>query len=227
MNATETKVAKKSKAHQKYFVKDGTQVPGCTTVTGVMDKSGALTYWAWNLGMQQIDFRTFRDELATIGTLAHYFIECYLLGCKAELGDYTENQIEAAKKCFMKFTTWMISRNVKKEDFAVTEGQLVSEKHRFGGTIDIAAVVNGVPTLIDIKTSKAVYGEMKTQVAGGYRLLCEEAGYGVEQTIILRIGRDDKEGFEEITVGKEESDLHVKRFLTCLELYKINKQIGK
>jgi hypothetical protein len=226
MNAVDAKVCKKAKTHTKYYTVDGVNVPGVTTITGVMDKP-ALVRWANNLGLQGIDSSKYTDAMASIGTLTHYLIECYLLGTKAELGDYTANEIETAKKCFFKFQAWMTEKNVKKEDFVVSEGQLVSEKYRFGGTVDICAVVGGISTLIDIKTAKGIYGEHKTQVAGGYRLLCEEAGYGVEKIIILRIGRDESEGFEEVTVLKPESDLHVKRFLICRQLYDINKTIGK
>jgi hypothetical protein len=226
MNATDEKVCKKSKSHTRYYTVDGINVPGCTTITGVMDKP-ALVRWANNIGLQGIDSSKYVDAMASIGTLTHSFVECYLLGYKADIDDYTANQIEAAKKCFQKFLDWMTAKNIKKEDFVVSEGQLVSEKYRFGGTVDICGVLNGVPTLIDIKTCKGIYGEHKTQVAGGYRLLCEEAGYGVEQILILRIGRDETEGHEEITVGKAESDLHVERFLICRKLYDINKRIGK
>jgi hypothetical protein len=225
MNDTEKKAAAKSKTHQKYFNKAGVQVPGCTTITGVMNKP-FLVKWANSMGLKGIDTTKYVDELATIGTLTHYMVECWLLSKKCELGDFTANQIEAAKKSFMKFIDLTKEKNVKVGDFAVSEGKLVSEKHQFGGTIDACGVVEGVPTLIDLKTSKAVYGEHLTQVAGGYRLLCEEAGYGVEQIIILRIGRDEQEGFEAKVVPMPVSDLHVRRFIKCRELYELNKLCG-
>jgi hypothetical protein len=191
-----------------------------------MDKP-ALVRWANNLGLQGIDSSKYVDGLASIGTLTHYMIECRLTDKEPELGDYTPNEVAAAKRCFQKFLDWEKSKNLNHNDFVVSEGQLVSEKHRFGGTIDLCAMVAGVPTLIDIKTAKGIYGEHKTQVAGGYRLLCEEAGYGVKNILILRVGREDSEGFEEVTVPIAESDLHVKRFLICRDLYEINKKIGK
>jgi hypothetical protein len=226
MNSTEKKVAKTAKAHTSYFNKDGIRVPGCTTITGVMDKP-ALVAWANRIGLEGIEVGKYVDGLASIGTLAHYMIECRLTGKEADLGDYSLNQIEAAKIPYGKFLDWAKKNNLKREDFAVSEGQLVSEKYQFGGTVDICAVLHGKATLIDIKTCKGIFGEHKTQVAGGYRLLCEEAGYGAEQILILRIGRDESEGFEEVWVNKAESDLHVERFKICRQLYDINKKIGK
>lgn len=225
MVKAEQKAAKKSKRHTVYRLKDGTRVPGTTTITGVMDKP-ALVKWANRIGLEGIEVGKYVDELATIGTLGHYMIECWLKKEAPVLDDYTPNQIEAARVCEKKFHEWLKAKSVKHEDFTMSEEILVSEKHRYGGTVDICGVVNGVPTLIDIKTCKGIYGEHKTQVAGGYHLLCEENGYGTEQVIILRIGRDEKEGFEEVHVSKSEIELHRKRFLICRELYDMNKKIG-
>ena len=44
----------KSKAHQRYKLADGTQVPGVTTITGQLNKP-ALIIWANRLGLQGID----------------------------------------------------------------------------------------------------------------------------------------------------------------------------
>ena len=226
MNSTEKMAARKSKSHTSYYTKAGIRVPGVTTITGVMDKP-ALVRWANNLGLQGIDSSKYVDELASVGTLAHYMIECRITGQEAVLDDYAPSQIRAATIPYQKFLDWAKAKNLQKNDFVVSEGQLVSEKHLFGGTIDICAVVNGRATLIDIKTAKGIFGEHKSQVAGGYRILCEEHGYGVEDILILRIGRSEAEGFEEVRIGKEESDLHVKRFLICRELYAINQKIGR
>jgi hypothetical protein len=227
MNAQETKVANKSKVHTVYKNAMGHRIPGTTTITGVMDKSGALVPWANRLGLQGIDCNKYRDEMATIGTLAHYMIECRLLGVNGDYSDYSGNQIEIATNSYNKFLQWEKSKGIMPTDYVVSEGKMVSEKYQFGGTIDLMAMVSNVPTLIDFKTCKAIYGEAKTQVAGGYRLLAEENAFGVQQIIILRIGRTDEEGFEEITIPIEESDFHVRRFKACLELYHCNKLIGR
>jgi hypothetical protein len=226
MNTTEKKAAQKSKQHTAYYNKAGKRVPGCTTITGVMDKP-ALVSWANRIGLEGIEVGKYVDELASIGTLAHYLIECRLTGAVADLGDYTKNQIEAAQIPYQKFLNWAKAKNLRREDFAISEGKLVSEKHQFGGTIDLCAVIDGKATLIDIKTAKGIFGEHKTQVFGGYHLLCEENKYGVEKVLILRIGRDETEGFEQVEASDEEIELHRKRFLCCRELYELNRQINK
>ncbi|MBD3393661.1 MAG: hypothetical protein GF410_16730, partial [Chitinivibrionales bacterium] len=74
MTSDERHAAKKGKVHTRYYNKAGKQVPGTTTITGVMNKS-ALVKWANGLGLRGIDVKNYVDELATIGTLAHYMIE--------------------------------------------------------------------------------------------------------------------------------------------------------
>ena len=218
--------AKKAKAHTIYKLKDGTGVPGVTTLTGVMDKP-ALVAWANKIGLEGIKVREYVDDLARIGTLAHYMVECHvksLIGEKSEpdLSDYTPNQIDLAENAFLKFLEWEKCRKV---EYLACELSLVSEKHRFGGTVDLLAKVNGTRTLIDLKTCKAIYDEMETQVGGGYKLLLEENGFVIDDVRILRIGRDETEGFEDKPVRK--LDLHRKRILLCRELYELNKEIKR
>lgn len=213
----------KSKAHQIYKLKDGTRVPGCTTITGVMDKP-ALVGWANKLGLQGIDSSKYVDDLASVGTLAHKKIEnhiCKILGLPMDedYSDFTPNQMSLSDNAVLKFFKW---EGENKVDYIASELQMVSEKYRYGGCCDIYASVNGKKTLIDLKTCKAIYGEHFTQVVG-YKMLLEENGYPVEDVRILRIGRDESEGFDDKSVPLVE--VHQKRFLVCLELYNLNKQL--
>jgi len=219
----ETHAAKSAKQHTIYTLSDGTRVPGTTTITGVMEKP-ALKVWANELGLKGIKVTEFVDELAKIGTLSHLLIEHHCKGTKPDLGDFTPNQISLAENSAIKWIIWQDQVGFKPE---ANELQLVSEKHRFGGTLDIVGTINGRKTLIDIKTCKGIYGEHKTQVAGGYKILADECGLGIQDVIITRVGRDDTEGFEQVNVSAEESLLHQKRFLVCRELYELNKQIGR
>ena len=64
------KLKKASKAHIRYKLKDGTVVPGATTITGLLNKPFLIT-WANRLGLEGIDSTKYRDAAADIGTLAH------------------------------------------------------------------------------------------------------------------------------------------------------------
>lgn len=223
MTTDEIHAAKKSKTHTIYKTKDGQRVPGTTTITGVMDKP-ALVSWANGLGLKGIEVKSYVDELALIGTLAHYMIECYCREIKPELDTYSKAQISLAENSTIKWLYWQDSVKFKP---LFNELQLISEKHLFGGTLDIVGEINGKKVLVDIKTCKGIYGEHKTQVSGGYKILADENGLNIDSVIITRVGRNENEGFEQINISSEESILHQKRFLICRELYEINKQIGR
>ena len=221
--------AKKAKQHTVYKNKDDVRVPGTTTITGVMDKP-ALVGWANKIGLEGIKVREYVDDLAAIGTLAHYMIECHInsLIQKAEilpdLSDSTPNQISSAENSFLKFLDW---EGKNKVEYFASELQLVSEKHQYGGTIDILAKVNDKNTLIDIKTCKGIYNDHHTQVGGGYALLLEEAGYDLHDVRIIRVGRSEEEGTEAEDIQVPKLEAHKKRFLICRELYEINKIVNK
>ncbi len=208
----------KANAHQKYYTKDGILVPGVTTVLGVLAKP-ALIPWANKLGLQGIEVGKFVDSLGDIGTLCHTIIECYLKKQEVDYSDYTPNQKVLAENASKKFFEWEKKNNLKTLQ---SELQLVSEKYFFGGTCDIYGELNGKKTLIDIKTSKATYPEHFTQVAA-YKLLLEENGYPVEDAKILRIGREEAEGFDEKDVPLIE--IHQEKFLACLKILQIDNKL--
>lgn len=208
----------KSNAHQKYYTRAGVLVPGVTTVLSVLAKP-ALIPWANKLGLQGIEVGKFVDSLGDVGTLCHSIIECYLKKEVVDYSDYTPNQRILAENASRKFFEWE-----QKNDFQIlqSELQLVSEKYFFGGTVDIYCIFNGKKTLIDIKTSKATYPEHFTQVAA-YKILLEENGYPVEDAKILRIGREEAEGFDEKDIPLIE--IHQEKFLACLKILQIDNRL--
>jgi len=208
----------KTKAHTIYKTEDGKRVPGVTTFTGILAKP-ALIKWANNLGLQGIDSTKYVDTLADIGTLAHKLVECDLLNSEPDISEYSEKEIDLAENALISYYEWKRDKEI---EVIFVEEPLVSEKYRFGGTCDIYAKVNGVKTLIDLKTSKAIYSEMTTQVSA-YRHLLIENGKRVDSTSILRIGREESEGFEYHKCVN--LDLHFDKFLHCLEIYNLNKRL--
>lgn len=212
------KSTKKVKQHTVYKTSDGIRVPGVTTILNVLNKP-ALLGWANRMGLQGIDTRSYVDEKADIGTCAHYMIECDIKGTTPDLSIYSPFVVEAAENSYLKWMSWKESQDIS---FIGSEMVLVSEEHRYGGTIDIYAEIAGKRTLLDIKTSgSGIWPEMKHQTAGGYRVLLEEHGYTVDQVMILRVGRTDDEGFEIAQVSNWAQ--HTNVFLLCRDLYEALK----
>ena len=210
----------KTKAHIRYKGANGENVPGVTTILGILNKP-ALVKWANNLGLQGIDSSRYRDEMADIGTLAHYLIMCELTGQTPDTADYSPNQLEMAENATLSYYEWEKGHDIEP---ILVEKALVSDQYGFGGTVDLYAAVDGVPTLVDFKTGKAIYPEMLYQLAA-YKQLLQEHGYELAQARILRIGRDADEGFEEKVVTGLERQWAI--FNHCLGIYNLQKVIKK
>jgi len=210
--------ASRTRAHIRYKCADGRSVPGVTTVLGILNKP-ALVRWANNLGLQGIDSTKYVDEKAAIGTLAHSMVEAHLKGETPDTSEYSSVQIDRAETCFLWYLEWEAHHKI---DVALTEAAMVSETYRFGGTIDCLATVDGELTLLDFKTSNGVFPEHMHQLAA-YRQLAFEHGYRVKGCRIIRIGRDDSEGFEEKHIGS--LDKHWELFVHCLAVYRLQQEL--
>lgn len=185
----------KTRAHQKYPLKDGTDVPGASTIAKIGEDSNGLIHWAWKLGMDGQDYRKVRDKAADIGTLAHFKIECFLHNHEPDLSEYSPADVEKAEIAFGNFKRWW-------DDEGLTviepEVQLVSEEYLFGGTIDAPSRDrDGKIVLLDWKTSKAIVGAHKIQLAGYEQLWNENRpDMKVQRRAIVRIGKESPDDFE-------------------------------
>lgn len=212
----EQKYSNRSKIHTVYKNKAGIRLPGVTTVLNIMAKP-ALIHWAWDLGRKGIDYRVHRDELADIGSLTHDMILCHLKGKKWDDSEYSKKQIDKAENCFLSYLAWEKQHDIKPE---LLEMPLISEKYQYGGKFDFFGLIDGVLTLLDFKTGKRLYNEHMYQLAG-YRQLLTENGYIPHQHMLLNIGRDETEKFEQLK--KKDLSLESVIFFAALKIYKTKK----
>lgn len=224
----------KSSTHQKYYLKDGALVPGVTTILGIRDKP-ALKHWAWKLGTEGKKYWEESRKAANIGTIAHEMIRIHLRGLMegksdaaidAEINDFTQEyskvEIDKAENAFMAFLDW---EKVYRVTPILLEEQMVSEKLRYGGTIDLYGEVAGKRELVDFKTSKDVYPEMKIQVAA-YEYLLRENFHPTDGRRILRIGKED--GTFSDNPQPDLHDPYMKWFYGMIKyVYPYDKQIFK
>ena len=217
MTNTDLIIKKRSKAHQRYRLADGTIVPGVTTILGVMNKP-ALVKWANNLGLQGIDSSVYVDETAKIGTLAHEMVQEYLGGPEWDRSAYNPGQIDLAENAVLSFFEWE-RRNVSSFETVFIEKQFVSETNRYGGTVDWYGELDEQMWLVDFKTCKALFPEHTYQTAAYWALLLEH-GYRVDGVRILRIGRSEDEGFDDKIIGREEIEDAYRVFESALNLYR-------
>lgn len=217
-----TEVVKKAKAHVRYQLADGTRVPGVTTVLNVIAKP-ALISWANRMGLDGINTAKHVDELADIGTLAHAMIAHHLGGPPPDLDDYSKNQIDRAENSVLSFHEWAKGKELVT---VLSEEQMVSEELSYGGTCDWVGHIDGVLTLLDLKTGKAIYDEMLYQVAAYWNLL-REGLYLVSEIRILQVGRSEDEGFSERIIPAATIPKYFAVFTAALHLYETIKDAKK
>ena len=217
-NAKKDPLKKRSAAHTRYRLADGTIVPGTTTITGLKDKSGFLVPWANKLGLEGIDSSKYTEDAAGVGTLAHAMVEARLTGRDLDLNQYSQETIDLAENALLSYLEWEKQHTI---EAIANETPMVSEELKYGGTIDCYCILDGVPTLLDIKTGKAIYDEYFMQLAA-YKNLLEENGMQVDRCMILRIGRDETEGFEIRSIS--DTTLDFAMFKDLLSLYYHDKE---
>ena len=172
----------------RYYPVDEYKYPSVTTIIGdCTDKSGALTQWAANMVVEWIRengnvvvaeewssekgffilpdelndarfaYKTVSKEALDVGTEVHALIEDYL---KSGNRRYTQEDNEQVDNAFNAFIDW--SKEVELKPIAL-------EKTVYGngwaGTMDFLGYMDDKLYVIDYKTSKAFYPEMRYQVA--------------------------------------------------------------
>lgn len=204
---------------QGYHLKDGTRVPSVTTVLSRFKESGGLIHWAWALGKEGKDYREVRDQAADAGTLAHAAVEAWI---HKQPFDFTGDPevCQKARKAFEAFLEWAAQSRLT---VTHTEVGLVSEKHKFGGTLD-GILVRGKRSIGDWKSSNKIYPEYLIQVRAYGELWAENFP-------------DDPitGGFDLVRFDKTFGDFHHhhwneldnawKAFLHLRELYDIDKEL--
>jgi hypothetical protein len=210
---------------QGYRLKDGTRVPGVTTILGKFKDPGGLMYWAWDLGMQGKDFREERDKAADAGTLAHAMIEAFLSG-----DDPNEPlagvEFDIREKALIGYNAYKEWAALSKIEVIEQEMQLVSEEYRFGGTPDAIGYCNGRLSLLDWKTGR-VYPEHLCQL-GAYRQLWSENRPSdvIESSHLLRFNKDTG-SFSHHMFPTEIVDLGWTQFSLLRHAYDVAKKLEK
>ena len=177
-----------------YYVgegKDKKRVPGVTTVLSRFKESGGLMHWAWDLGMQGINYRDVRDKAASTGSICHDMIEEFIHGrSEVEAESYVSAPPEDQKRAGQGFDAFHEWWNDSKIELLDTEMHIVSEEFRFGGTPDaVGRDSQGRFVLLDWKTSNNTYLEYIIQLAA-YDHLVTLKYEQPARTHLLRVGKD-------------------------------------
>lgn len=232
------------------YTVDGEQIPGTTSVTGIIDKSQPIKWWAVNEARDYIK-ENFEDvipednpydeaqiaELAdnartahmntsskgmNIGTLVHEYAEDYVqhLMNGADEPEFPNN--EEAQESAIEFLAWMDEHDVEPVE---TEQMVFHPDLRYAGTYDLKAFVDGDLLVVDYKTSSGLYEDHYAQVSAYYeaeRLRTEDET--IDGIAIVRFPKDSA-GFEAETItDDEELQRHFEGFRGCKKVFDWQKQ---
>jgi len=219
---------------------------GVTSVSGQLDKPG-LIYWATGLmadylnelaakgiviGPKEIEqakdqHRQAKQKAASLGSAVHEWVEKWTHGENPVIpaepyDDFTEEDIDKIVNGIMAFLKWVNEHNVK---IVHAEKLIYSKKHEYVGTLDAIAEVDGKLCVIDYKTSKGIYTEMRYQTIAYKKAYEEEMNVKVDGgRWIIKLGKEDGD-FQAVHLPASEDDADYKAFLGLLTVKKRAKAL--
>lgn len=161
-------VHKPERGHQRYVLKSGEEVRGCSSIAKVDDQmADRLMAWGNSQGLKGINCMKRRDQHADAGTVGHVMIQSHFQRRISDFKKLPQIAIDAGKLVFDKFMDWWVDNDLK---WIASELELTSELYGYGGTIDLVARdAKGRIWILDAKTSKGIYWGQRCQLAGcGY-----------------------------------------------------------
>jgi hypothetical protein len=217
-------------AKSGYKLKNGSKVPGVTTILSRFKESGALLFWAFEQGKccergEIAGLYDKRDSAAEAGTLAHAMVESHInWEPEMDLSAYPESVASAARQGYANYLRWESDNKIV---VIKQEMQMISEKHAFGGCPDAIGIdSHGDRCLLDWKTSGGIYVDYLVQCAA-YKILHEENHPDEPITGGTHILRFSKEGgdfhhhfFSDLSAAED-------LFLLYRRAYEIDKQLKK
>jgi len=226
------------------FAINGKSIISVTGATSVIDKSRPLIFWAVGLAkehlmtnLQTLIDDTKGDKIATlieeavkqhsikkqkaadVGTQIHDWVEMFIKAkSKKDWPEIPKDpQVCNGVTAFLK---WVDECEVK---FISSEKIVYSKKHKYAGIMDAEAIIKRKLCVIDFKSSKAIYPEMRFQVSA-YQAAAEEES-GKEYAGNKYLARFDKETGEFETHEFAEQDKDFEAFLAALTLRRRLKEL--
>lgn len=227
------KISVKAKVKEPYHNAAGVRLPRVTTICNLLDKSKFLVPWAYNCGLEKIDYAKHRDDLADVGSLAHEYVVSVLRGLRdstiyeVDTYEYTQFQIERAKLSFDSGLAWIQKHEIRP---VFTELKVISEIHQFGGRLDLLGDVDALFTLLDFKTGKWAFDNYFMQLAG-YDIALEEnedflkLDRRIDQYMIVNIPRVAGDRFQ--VQVRNNVDLRREEFLHLRAVHEIEKKLAR
>ncbi|OGY98370.1 MAG: hypothetical protein A2855_01890 [Candidatus Liptonbacteria bacterium RIFCSPHIGHO2_01_FULL_57_28] len=160
---------------------DGLWYPRVTKIVGIKAKPALYKFYGEVGGYE--NGQAISAKSAEEGTLIHDAVEALLLGQESEV----DAAIAPAIHAFKQFTK---GRPIRVSPDYV-ERRIMHPEHRYAGTVDAVAMIDGKFGVLDIKTSQAIYRDYNLQTAA-YMEALRGTFAGLETRWILRIDQESR-----------------------------------
>ena len=184
----ETKTVNKKRF---YITPEGEEYPSITTVLSSRNKAG-LHEWRKRVGDEVANYVS--GKAASRGTKVHHMCEDYLNNMVIQF----PSKWEKHKKDFFPYCLFTqlqekVLQNI--DDIYAQEAGLYSDKYKVAGRVDCVSEYNGVPSVIDFKTStkerKDDWNENYYIQGSAYaEMFQERTGIVIDQVVILVVTED-------------------------------------
>jgi len=182
--------------------------------TEPMSRAAWLLTMNARLGKEKASAKELR-KAGDIGTQCHELIEWTLKGELMYEAGPSPRISDAAQWAFMAWQDWRQAAKLKP---IAIEQVVYSRTHHYAGTLDLLAEVDGVLTVIDWKTGKAIYSESHLQNAA-YRHAVREMGHGdPKKGLIVRLPKVETDPNFEVVEAKPE-ELMFPKFLDAKSVW--------
>jgi genome maintenance exonuclease 1 len=178
-------VKTKNVNRKRFYVTPDGLYPSITTVLNVRKREG-LAEWRKRVGEDVANY--IARTAATRGTKVHQMCEDFLNN-----NEVVQDNREFLPWCLFSQLKPVLEKSIN--NIYAQECGLWSDKYKVAGRVDCIAEYNGVPSIIDFKTSRSErndeYNELYYIQASAYAEMFEErTGIPVEQIVILVVTED-------------------------------------
>ncbi len=137
------------------YIIDDIWYPRVTKIVSIKAKPALLRFYAEAANFKSAQGIT--QKSAEEGTLIHETVEGILLGKNPEIDPTVKPAIDA-------FLNFLDQKNIQVTPELV-ERRAVHHDHRYAGTVDALALIDGKFGVLDIKTSQAIYRDYNLQTS--------------------------------------------------------------
>ncbi len=174
-----------------YITPEGAEYPSITTVLSSRNKAG-LHEWRKRVGDEVANYVS--GKAASRGTKVHHMCEDYLNNMAIKFpSKWAKHKKDFFPYCLFTQLQEKVLQNI--DDIYAQEAGLYSDKYKVAGRVDCVSEYNGVPSVIDFKTStkerKDDWNENYYIQGSAYaEMFQERTGIVIDQVVILVVTED-------------------------------------